>query len=173
MKSLYRLAQQRLFWYFGIAYFLLMEGIALFYQYALEYYPCALCVQVRAWVVGAIITATLGSLRVRDFWWRWMFLTLTVAFLAGGLYTSWYAWGVEKGTIFASCTMGAGFPEFMPLDQWIPWLFGADGICGQSPAMPLGVSMVEGLLITIGVPLLVLALQWLLHAKALISGDTE
>ncbi len=172
MQSLYRLSQKRLFWYTGIFYLLLMEGIALFYQYVLDYYPCALCVQVRAWVAGAIITAILGSLRVRDFWWRWMFLTLTVVLLGGGLYTSWYAWGVEKGTIFASCSMGAGFPEFMLLDQWIPWLFGADGICGQSPAMPFGVSMVEGLLITIGAPLAVLTLQWLLHAKALIAGES-
>ena len=29
--------------------------------------------------------------------------------------------------MISTCSMGAGFPSFMLLDQWIPFFFGADG----------------------------------------------
>jgi protein dithiol:quinone oxidoreductase len=163
MKQFYEFSQSLYFWLAGIAYLLLMEAIALFYQYSLGFYPCALCVQVRAWVVGAMVAAIIGVLFRSNFWIRFLALTLTIAFIGGGLYTSWYAWGVENGTVISSCTMGAGFPTFMPLDQWIPIFFEANGPCGQSPIMWFGLSMVETLLITLGIPMLILVAQWLLH----------
>jgi len=166
LARFYKFSEKRLFWHLVAGYFFLMELIALFYQYVLDYYPCALCVQVRAWVWGGIIAALITGLVQDKFWLRWSGLTLVLAFLSGGLYTSWYAWGVEKGTVISSCTMGAGFPEFMPLDQWIPFLFRADGACGQSPPM-LFLSMVETLLITIGLPVLALLTIWLLNFKAM------
>ena len=143
----------------------MMEGIALYYQYVLQFFPCALCVQVRAWVVGAIVSAGVSAYFKATFWIRFVGLSATIFFMSGALYTSWNAWGVENGTVISSCTIGAGFPTFMPLDQWIPFFFGADGPCGQSPEMWLGLSMVETLLITIGVPLIVLIAQWLLHIQ--------
>ena len=144
-------------------YLVMMEGIALYYQYVLQFFPCALCVQVRAGVGGAIVSAGVSAYFKATFWIRFVGLSATIFFMSGALYTSWNAWGVENGTVISSCTIGAGFPTFMPLDQWIPFFFGADGPCGQSPEMWLGLSMVETLLITIGVPLIVLIAQWLMH----------
>ncbi len=164
MNKLYKFAETPYFWLTGLFYLLLMEGIALFYQYGPGmWYPCALCVQVRAWVAGAIIFALLGLIKAKDFWWRWMALTLTISMMAGALYTTYYAYGVEQGTVISSCSMGAGFPQFMPLDQWIPFLFEAQGMCGQSPEMLFGFSMVEALLVTLSLPLLVLISAWALH----------
>ena len=151
------------FWLAGIAYFVVMECIALYYQYVLQFFPCALCVQVRAWVVGAIIGAAVSVYFRTRFWIRFVGLCAIIFFLGGALYTSWYALGVENGTIISSCTIGAGFPSFMPLDQWIPFFFGANGPCGQSPEMWFGFSMVETLLVTLGIPLVVLISQLLLH----------
>ena len=170
VNKLYDLGESRYFWLAGILYFVLMEGIALYYQYVQDWYPCALCVQVRAWVMGTIFFAILGMVVVKNFWWRWMALNLTIVMMGGGLYTSWYAYGVEQGTVISSCTMGAGFPSFMPLDQWIPFFFEAQGICGQSPEMPLGFSMVEALLITTGAPLLVLLGLTALHVRKIMAG---
>lgn len=167
LDSFYNFSKKRLFWYLVAGYFFLMELIALFYQYVLDYYPCALCVQVRAWIWGATFAALATAFVHDKFWLRWAGLTLTGLFLGGGFYTSWYAWGVEKGTVISSCTMGAGFPEFMLLDEWIPFLFRADGFCGQSPPMLFGLSMVETLLITIGIPLLTLLAVWLLNFKVM------
>ena len=173
LDTLFKFSQSKYFFLAGAAYLLSMEGIALFYQYGLEYYPCALCVQIRAWVTSTIIIAFITSFMVKKFWWRWMGLTLVIALMFGALYTSWYSWGVENGTIVSSCSMGAGFPEFMLLDQWIPWLFRADGFCGQSPMMLLGLSMNEGLLITLSIPTLVLCAVWLLHLRAAFRGEAE
>jgi len=172
VNKLYNFAESRYFWLTGVLYLLLMEGIALFYQYGPGmWYPCALCVQVRAWVMGSIIFALLGLVMVKSIWWRWMALNLTIVMLAGALYTSYYAYGVELGTVVSSCTMGAGFPEFMPLDRWIPLLFEAQGICGLSPDMPLGFTMVESLLITLSAPLLVLIAVWIMHVRKMISNE--
>ena len=65
LDSFYNFSKKRLFWYLVAAYFFLMEMIALFYQYVLDWYPCALCVQVRAWVWGAVI-ASLATAFVHD-----------------------------------------------------------------------------------------------------------
>lgn len=172
LSVFYKASQSRYFWLAGALYLLTMELIALYYQYVLDYYPCALCVQIRAWVAGAIILSICSQFGRNYFWWRWAGLTLTTLLLGGALYTSWYAWGVENGTIVSSCTMGAGFPEFMLLDQWIPWLFSAEGICGRSPGMWFGLTMNEALLITISIPLLVLVAQWLLHLRYAFAAKT-
>lgn len=172
MSMFYKFVESRYFWLTGVLYLLLMEGIALFYQYGPGmWYPCALCVQVRAWVMGAIIFGVMGLVMAKNFWWRWMALTLTIAMVGGALYTSYYAYGVEQGTVISSCTMGAGFPAFMPLDQWIPVLFEAQGMCGQSPEMALGLSMVETLLITLSAPLLVLFAAWVIQARKMITNE--
>ena len=102
-----------------------------------------------------------------------MSLNLIIVMMAGALYTSYYAYGVEQGTVISSCAMGAGFPEFMPLDQWLPVLFEAQGMCGQSPPMPLGVSMVEALLITLSAPLIVLVALWGAHVQLIVAGDVQ
>ena len=105
MKQFYEYGQSIYFWLAGIVYLLLMEAIALYYQYALGFYPCALCVQVRAWVVGAMIAATVSVVFRSSFWVRFLGLTLTITFIAGGLYTSWYALGVENGTVISSLSL--------------------------------------------------------------------
>ncbi|NKB32771.1 MAG: disulfide bond formation protein B [Pseudomonadales bacterium] len=170
MKRFYELGQSIYFWLAGIAYLLVMEAIALYYQYVLNFFPCALCVQVRAWVVGAIISSAISVYFRSNFWVRFVGLTVTIFFIGGGLYTSWYAWGVENGTVISTCSIGAGFPTFMPLDEWIPFFFGANGPCGQSPEMWFGLSMVETLLITLGIPMILLVAQWLMHLPhALVS----
>lgn len=173
LARLYRLSETRGFWYSIAAYFVLMELIALVYQYGLDYYPCALCVQIRAWLWAGVLMSLLTGLLHDKFWLRWTGLTLTLVFLGGALNTSWYAYGVERGTVVSSCTMGAGFPGFMPLDQWIPVLFRADGFCGQSPPMLFGLSMVESLLITIGLPLLALLVIWVLNLVAVLKGKVQ
>ena len=174
MNTLHKLGESRYFWLTGIIYLTLMEAIALYYQYGPGmWYPCALCVQVRAWVMGSLIFSVMGAILAKNFWWRWMSLNLTIVLMAGALYTSYYAFGVEQGTVISSCTMGAGFPEFMPLDQWVPVLFEAQGMCGQSPPMPLGVSMVEALLITLSIPLLVLVAVWVSHVQKIIAHETD
>ena len=60
MKYFYELVQTTYFWLTGILYLVLMESIALYYLSTLQFYPCALCVQVRAWIVGAILSSAIS-----------------------------------------------------------------------------------------------------------------
>ena len=46
-------------------------------------------------------------------------------------------------------------------------------MCGQSPPMPLGVSMVEALLISLSAPLLVLVALWGAHVQKIAAGEVQ
>ena len=120
--------------------------------------------------MGAILSSAVSVYFRGSFWIRFFGLFITIAFVSGAFYTSYYAWGVENGVVISTCSMGAGFPSFMPLDQWIPFFFGANGPCGQSPDMWFGLSMVETLLVTLGIPLLILSLVWITHLPFAISS---
>ena len=50
------------YWLAVIATALVLEGVALFYQYGLGEPPCVLCIQSRFWVLVGIIFAVAGAL---------------------------------------------------------------------------------------------------------------
>ena len=86
----------------------------------LQFFPCALCVQVRVRVVGAIISL-IASIYLRSIFWIRFLAYPHDSFISGAFYTSYYVRGVENGTVISTCSMGAGFWNSMPLDQWIPF----------------------------------------------------
>lgn len=150
--------ESKFFWIFGILYLISMESVALFYQYVLEDAPCALCVQIRAWTMGALISAALYQFVLKNtFVLNHLSILSTIGFLSGGLYTSYLAYGVENGTIFSTCSIGSGFPSWLPLDKWVPFLFEAKGLCGKSPEMLWGLTMTESLLLCFAIPIVVIS----------------
>jgi len=54
---------------------------------------------------------------------------------------------------------------------WLTGVLYLVGICGLSPDMPLGFTMVESLLITLSAPLLVLIAVWIMHVRKMISNE--
>ncbi|MCW8917305.1 MAG: disulfide bond formation protein B [Gammaproteobacteria bacterium] len=126
---------------------LAMEGMALFYQYRLDYPPCVLCIHVRIWLLGLMGVAALALwLRHYPLWMAG--LHGLVALLMGGmLERSWQLLGTERGWIFGSCNMDAGLPDWFALDRWFPALFEVKEACGYTPELLFGVTMAEGLLL--------------------------
>ena len=120
MKYFYELVQTSYFWLAGILYLALMESIALYYQYTLQFYPCALCVQVRAWIVGAILSSAISVYFREKFWVRFAGISLTMVFISGGFYTSYYAWGVENGTVIQPVQWGQAFQALCLLISGCP-----------------------------------------------------
>ena len=61
----------------------------------------------------------------------------------GGIYHAWSLVAEEKlaaqGT--GSCKMFMGFPEWIPLDTWLPQVFQPEGLCGEVVWTLLGQSM--------------------------------
>lgn len=134
-----------------------MELGALFYQYVLDYYPCVLCVQVRAWVMGVMLAGLAGL------WLRLHPVGLILANLLGlaaslgMLERSYQTLGTEMGFVEGSCSLlDAAFPAFLPLDTWWPAVFKPLESCGYTPwIIPELLSMAE-ILMVIAVALVLL-----------------
>ncbi|MFQ5644891.1 MAG: disulfide bond formation protein B [Thiogranum sp.] len=126
---------------------LALDAVALFYQYALDYYPCVLCIHVRIWVLGFVLVALL-ALFIRGFCYlRTLAHALTVALSIGLLERAWMLLGIERGTVEGSCNFDSGLPAWFALDQWFPLLFKVWEACGYTPELLFGVTMAEGLVV--------------------------
>ena len=137
-----------------IALGFILESVALFYQYVLDYPPCALCIHVRIWVMGFILVA-IAALVLRRYRYTYTIChLLTTATMIGGLERSWYLLGIERGTMISECGPYASLPAWLPLDQWFPWMFAIWEACRKTPVILLNVTMAEALTVMFAVLLL-------------------
>lgn len=145
LRRLNRIGSSPFYWLALFILVLLLEGVALFYQYRLDYWPCVLCIHVRIWL------AALGLVAL-------VMLILRRAPVAGHLATgmigagllerSWLLLGTERGFILnANCGMDPGLPAWLALDDWLPWLFEVQTSCGYTPELLFGITMAEALLV--------------------------
>ncbi len=124
-----------------------LEGIALFYQYVLDYGPCVLCIHIRIWVL-AIIVLAVAALCLRHYRVPSLLLQmLSLGAAAAMLERSWMVFAVERNLIEGSCEMSTGLPDWFALDKWFPEVFEPWELCGYTPDLLLGVTMAEGLLL--------------------------
>jgi len=161
LNILAAIARSRVYWFLVLIACLLMEGTALYYQYVLDYGPCVLCVHIRAWIAGLGAVALLMMLVGGPLALLGHLTSLGLAL--GMLRSSWIALGVERGTVIDSCTMDPGFPEWLPLHQWMPSVFEPWEPCGYTPVLPFGVTMAEALV--------VIALAWALVSFILLLAS--
>lgn len=153
MSSLYYLREMpfsRLFWGMVLLAAVLCEGIALGYQYLLHEDPCSICVRIRA-LVGLIgLTGLFGMALAGQ---RRVLFVLPLVVLFGSVLKismlAEQAVKIERGTLFSTCGMDAGFPTWMQLDSWWPAVFEPTGLCGKVvsliPGWQAGPSMSEAL----------------------------
>lgn len=145
MNALSLFARSRFYWLLVIVACLLMEGCALYYQYVLEYDPCSLCVQVRAWIAGLGAVAVLGFLFGKHIAALGHLLSLGLG--AGFIHTSWILFQVEKGNVDAACSLEPPFPDWLPLGDWLPRIFEPWQPCGQTPELLFGITMADALIV--------------------------
>ena len=147
MNSLVKKIHSSLFWWavFGASTFSML--VALYFQYALEEGPCALCIHIRIYMAGLMLVGLAGILAkppIARLLLNWICAGLCV----GLAFKSWELFGVERGFIDASCTIGAGLPQWFNLEDWFPTLFASWGLCGITPDVLFGISMAEALMPT-------------------------
>ena len=142
-----RMGRSRLYWLSMVVIALAAEGIALYYQYGLNQYPCVLCIQVRLWVAAIAVVGVLGLILTNN---RAGLLTasvLSVVAAIGFAERSFQTLATETGWIVKlACPMDAGLPWWFDLDQWFPTIFGVQTSCGPTPEMLFGVTMAQMLM---------------------------
>jgi len=141
-----RIGRNRLYWGLMSVIGLGLEGVALYYQYVLNQYPCVLCIHIRLWVLAFIVVGAIGAIVPRNKLTLGIVSILGVVSSVGMLERSWQTLATEKRWIEGSCSFSSGLPSWFALDQWFPWIFGVQASCGYTPVLPFGVTMAEALM---------------------------
>lgn len=153
------------YWLSLLVIALVLESSALFYQYALDYYPCVLCVHVRIIVVGIIIISLLALRFYANTKLVFTFHLLNTTLLAAMLERSYQLLGVERGFVSGECSMNSGLPAWFAVDEWFPWLFKIWEPCGYTPVLLFGISMAEALIVLSAILFLVSSIVTLYFIK--------
>ncbi|WP_415900415.1 disulfide bond formation protein B [Neptuniibacter sp. QD48_11] len=140
------LSRSAFFWLSLIFIGISMEAVALYYQYALDYYPCVLCIHIRIWLFALIIVAIFGLFTRKHGCLSKLSHLLTLVVGIGLVERSWKTLAVERNWIVDSCSMDSGLPNWFALDQWIPSVFAPWEPCGYTPELLFGITMAEGLM---------------------------
>lgn len=137
--------ESKLFWLMLIALGLMMDGVALFYQYVMEELPCILCIHFRLLFITAIVLSFIGLL-LRSNRVARLLISLSLFGVASFMAErSYQLLGTEKGFVLGECSMDLGYPAWFAIDKWVPWLFQPMTSCGYTPKLLFGITMAEAL----------------------------
>ncbi len=147
LKSLFQISSNKWYWLAFLALGISLEGVALFYQYGLDYMPCVLCIHIRVWVVGMIAVSLLALFLYKQ-WQGLLLAQLLMSIIgAGMLERSYQLLGTERGFLSGACSMDSGLPDWFALDVWMPAMFEVQEPCGYTPELLFGVTMAEALIV--------------------------
>lgn len=154
------------FWSVPLLLCMVMLGGALFYQYVLDTLPCELCIYVRVWVLLIAFVCLLG-IALRGLVWARIALLLGMAALTYGLSQDvWVLLSIDyRWPTDGACSFVAYFPEWAPLDKWMPALFEVQDLCQPTPYLLFKISMADALAASCAV-FFVLALCGLIDSLA-------
>lgn len=141
----------RLCWLILLVLGLGLEIYGLYLQYYLRWDPCVNCVYERAWFGGFVAAGVIGFLGAGLRPVQGLAAAVLALASCGGLRVSIDHYLVTSSATFgANCKLVANFPGFLPLDQWLPWLFNPTGQCAPLPWSLWGLNLPEWLIVTFG-----------------------
>lgn len=154
------IAGSGLYWLALAAFSLLNLIIALYYQYALNEWPCVLCIHIRLWFSLLLVLGIVGFFLRRHPWPRLLSHLASLLVAVGLGERSYMLLGTEKGFVFSDCGFDAGLPGWLALEDWLPWLYRVETSCGYTPELLLGITMAEALMVlSVGLVLLTLGMS--------------
>ena len=145
--GLNKLVQSRLVWILLLILCILMILVALYYQYILDYPPCALCIHIRILVVVMAIISIFGIIFCKSKIFSFILYLLSFATIIFFLERTWQLYAVENILIISSCSMESALPNWLPLDKWLPSVFEVRDFCGYTPLMLFDFSMADYLML--------------------------
>lgn len=171
MKELLKQSSQsKVYWALLLVVCLTMEAVALYYQYALDEWPCVLCIHIRIWVAGIAVISILALITRSGLWTTRIYHLLTTLLSVGFVEISWRTLAVERGWIFSDCNMESGLPDWFALDKWFPAVFEVKTSCGYTPYMIFEISMAE-ILMVVSSGMLLMSLALLLSTSLANDGS--
>lgn len=146
-RLLIELAHQRRYWLALALLGIALEAAALYYQYALDEWPCVLCIHVRILVVAFVLLAIAGLFLARYSTATRILHGVNTLVMLALVERSWQVLAVERGWIFGDCDLDLGLPAWFALDQWFPWIFEVRTSCGYTPFVLFQITLAEVLMV--------------------------
>jgi disulfide bond formation protein DsbB len=144
---LIELSRQRRYWLALLTTGIALEAAALYYQYALDEWPCVLCIHVRMLVMAFILISVIALGCSRSLPMMRLLHGVNSLVMLWLVERSWQVLAVERGWVFGECDMQLGMPAWFALDKWLPSVFEVQTSCGYSPLILFNISMAEALLV--------------------------
>lgn len=144
-------------------------AVALYYQYAMAWEPCVLCIHIRIYMLGLMVLSLLMVFLARFKFIR-LFAYFGQSALAIPLFLSCRElYRIEVGLELAGCMFNAGLPSWFDLEAWLPAVFEVRSACGDSPELLFNITMAEALYIGSAIAMLGAILLTLLSIYSLLS----
>lgn len=123
-----------------------LELVALWFQHAMLLKPCVMCIYERCALFGIMFAGLLGTIAPKT--------PLRYGALAVWIYSAWrgleLAWKHIMIQLHSSplttCDFATRFPEWLPLDKWLPQIFVASGDCAERQWTFLSLEMPQWLI---------------------------
>ncbi|WP_045857318.1 disulfide bond formation protein B [Teredinibacter purpureus] len=136
-------------WQAWLAIFMVCVGLeagAIYFQEVLMYYPCELCIYTRVWMTAMALFALVAIPLRHNVWARRACIVIQLVLTFGLIRVVWKLLGIEYGWgPDGACSLYANFPQWAPLDEWLPVLFKVQDSCAATPKVLFSLSMADGL----------------------------
>lgn len=143
------LARHRFAWIMLLLLGVGLEACGLYFQYELRLPPCVNCVYERAFYLCFIVAGLIGFLCPSNILVRSLANLTFLGGSIGGVFVAFdHLTSVYQTGLGASCKLKANFPDFLPLDEWLPWMFSPTASCEPLDWSLLGLTMPEWILIS-------------------------
>ncbi|WP_117234429.1 disulfide bond formation protein DsbB [Vibrio maerlii] len=151
-------SKRRLSWALLLIFIIFFELCALFFQHVMMLAPCVMCIYERIAMLGIGVGAAIGLIAPNNPLVRWIGLAVWGASAYKGLALSMQHVDFQfNPSPFATCDLFVTFPDWAPLNQWVPWMFEAYGECSKIVWQFIGLSMPQWLVVIFAGNLVALA----------------
>ncbi len=144
---------------------ILLHGSALYFQYGMDLAPCVKCINQRTALSLVLIFSIIGWLGIN-------ISLVRITAIVGWGYSATLGWlqsyshvdtQLNPNPFFNSCEITPFFPHWLPLHEWLPFLFAAPGDCGTIDWQFMSMSMPQWMLAIFSVYVVIAAMVVLIE----------
>jgi disulfide bond formation protein DsbB len=145
MLDLFFDGRRPFFWAVIATIALAMNATALYFQYGLNMQPCVLCIDIRISLYLVTILGLATCLLNPNSVYFHSFRILTMSSLIYSTYIAFdfYSATTSPNPFSITCSIEPNLPQWLPLHRWVPSLFEAQGMCGETNWKMLGMGLVQ------------------------------
>jgi len=127
------------------------EVIALYFQHVMGLAPCVMCIYQRTAILGVVFAGLIGAIAPDKFPVRLIAYVVWGYSAVKGLLLALEHVKIQvTQSPFFSCDFRPNFTRTIPVDEWFPFFFRADGDCSEISWMFLGWSMSQWMVVVFG-----------------------